>query len=114
MPPNLRAKAACAYGRRIAFQRIAAKAARRALDFVPLWLPRGRKKGRVWVARNHMRSKRTPESFKVNLHTGKWNDFTTGNGGRDLISLASYLYGLTPPSAALRVAAMLGMDPYES
>lgn len=63
--------------------------------------------------RNPTRADRRPGSFKVNLNTGKWGDFATGERGGDLVSLASYLFKLSQADAALRVADMIGIEPYE-
>ncbi len=52
-------------------------------------------------------------SFKVNLKNGRWGDFSNGDGGGDLISLAAYLFGLKQSEAALKVAEMMGVDPFE-
>jgi hypothetical protein len=40
-------------------------------------------------------------------------DFATGDGGGDLISLAAYLFDLRQDEAALKVAEMLGVNPYD-
>jgi hypothetical protein len=63
------------------------------------------------VARNPTRTDRSPGSFKVNLHTGRWADFATGDKGSDAISLAAYLFGLKQSEAARRIADMLGIGP---
>lgn len=73
------------------------------------WLPGGRRDGREFVARNPIRADRRAGSFKVNLRTGKWSDFATGDKGGDPISLAAYLFGLTQAEAAHRLADMLEM-----
>ncbi len=73
------------------------------------WLPDGRREGHEWVARNPKRTDRHPGSFKVNLRTGRWADFATGDKGGDAISLAAYLFRLSQPEAARRVAEMLGL-----
>jgi len=57
------------------------------------WLPDGRREGNEWVARNPRRHDRHLGSFKINLITGKWADFATGEGGGDPVSLAAYLSG---------------------
>jgi hypothetical protein len=72
------------------------------------WLPGGRLAGREYVARNPTRRDRRPGSFKVNLATGRWADFATGDKGADPVSLAAYLFGLTRGEAARRLAGMLG------
>jgi hypothetical protein len=76
---------------------------------VDRWLPDGRGQGREYVARNPRRHDRRAGSFKVNLVTGRWSDFATGDKGGDPISLAAYLFGLTQPEAARRLADMLGL-----
>jgi hypothetical protein len=100
-------------GRRLAFRRIAAAALSSSETIVTRWLPEGRREGREWVAINPTRSDGKKGSFKVNLHTGAWSDFATGAAGGDLVSLAAYLHDLNQGAAAVRVAAMLGVDPYE-
>lgn len=97
---------------RIAFSRIADAALGHAEAIVGRWLPDGRREGSEWVARNPRRSDGRPGSFKVNIRTGKWSDFATGDGGRDLIALAAYLHGLDMPDAARGVAEMVGVSPY--
>ena len=48
-------------------------------------------------------------SFRVNLHTGQWADFATGDRGGDVISLAAYLSHLSQIEAAEKLAEMLGI-----
>ena len=73
------------------------------------WLPDGKRHGAEWVARNPMRTDKSPGSFKVNLRTGRWSDVATGSRGGDVISLAAYLFGLSQPLDARRIAQMIGM-----
>jgi hypothetical protein len=86
---------------------------RNSLRYLPLlvlrWLPEGRREGHEWVARNPTRSDQRRGSFKVNLRSGKWADFATGDKGGDVISLAAYLHGLSQSAAANNIADMLGM-----
>ncbi len=98
---------------RIAFGRIADAALDRADAIVRRWLPDGRYEGTEWVARNPARTDRRLGSFKVNRTTGKWGDFATGDRGGDLVSLAAYLFKLSQAEAALKVADMVGVEPYE-
>jgi len=51
---------------------------------------------------------RAPGSFAVNLITGKWSDFATGDRGGDVVSLAAFLFNLSQGDAARRLAEMLG------
>jgi len=99
--------------RRIAFKRIAAEALRHADTIVRRWLPDGRREGPEWVALNPTRHDRRKGSFKVNLTTGAWGDFATGEGGGDLTGLAAKLFGIGQVEAAKRIADMLGIDPHE-
>ena len=72
------------------------------------WLPGGRVVGHEYVALNPKRNDRGLGSFKVNLYSGRWADFATGDGGGDPISLAAYLHDLSQGQAAQRLAEMLG------
>lgn len=73
------------------------------------WLPNGKRWGFEWVSRNPTRADRNPGSFKVNLRSGRWADFATGEKGGDVISLAAYLFELSQVEAARKVASMLGI-----
>lgn len=73
------------------------------------WLSHGRRDGREYVALNPKRPDRHLGSFRINLTTGKWADFATGDKGGDPVSLAAYLFGLTQGEAASRLADMLGV-----
>src|SRR5919199_232171 len=74
------------------------------------WLPGGRREGSEWVVRTPRRHDRTPGSFKINLQTGRWADFATGDKGGDVVSLLAYLRGIPQGAAARRLARELG-DP---
>jgi hypothetical protein len=73
------------------------------------WVPGGRREGREYIARNPKRNDRKPGSFRVNLHTGRWADFATGDAGGDVVSLAAYLAGTGQADAARALADMLGI-----
>ena len=75
------------------------------------WLPDGRVERNEYVALNPHRSDRNHGSFKMNLRTGRWADFACGARGGDPVSLCAYVNGLSQTEAALRLAAMLGIDP---
>ena len=78
-------------------------------ELVARWLPDGRWLGREWMALNRRREDRHLGSFKVNLQTGQWADFTLADArGGDPISLAAYLSGKSEAEAAWALAAMLG------
>ncbi len=73
------------------------------------WLPDGRLVGHEFEARNPRRADRHPGSFRVNIHSGKWADFATGDKGGDVVSLAAYLSGTGQAEAARALAEMLGV-----
>ncbi len=90
---------------------------RAALNDLPTilarWLPRGRIEGDEFVALNPRRADKRLGSFKINLRTGRWADFATGDSGGDPVSLAAYLAGCGQAEAARRLAAMLGIPGYD-
>ncbi len=96
--------------KRINFEAInrAAIAALPAIVF--RWLPDGEQEGDEWVCLNPRRDDHNLGSFKVNLHTGMWADFATGDTGGDPVSLAAYLHDLSQVEAAKQLAKMLGVS----
>jgi hypothetical protein len=97
----------------IAFRRIAETARANCSAIVMQWLPGGKRSGVEWCALNPRRNDRRVGSFRINLRTGAWADFAIDERGGDLVSLAAYLFALSQAEAALKVAQMLGVDPYE-
>ena len=94
---------------RIDFASVNGAALRALPDLLARWLPDGRATGQEWEARNPRRADRQPGSFRVNMRTGRWADFATGDRGGDPVSLAAFLFGLPQIEAARRLAAMLGL-----
>jgi hypothetical protein len=74
-----------------------------------VWLPKGRQHGHEWVALNPRRRDSRPGSFKVNLRSGRWADFATGDKGGDAVSLLAYLRGVFQAEAARLLARDLGV-----
>jgi hypothetical protein len=97
----------------IAFKRIVDTALNHSGTIIRRWLPDGGRQGHEWVSLNPTRPDKRRGSFKVNLITGRWSDFATGDGGGDLVSLAAYLFRLSQAEAALRLAEMLGIDGHD-
>jgi len=62
---------------------------------IAFWCHYGHREGCEWVARNPRRADRRKGSFKVNISTGRWGDFSTGDYGGDLVALAAYLFSLS-------------------
>ena len=93
------------------FRRIAEVALGQAEGLVTGWLPDGRRSGAEWSALNPTRADSSRGSFSVNLATGRWSDFATGDKGGDLVSLCAYLFHGGDQAAALRqLAHDLGED----
>jgi hypothetical protein len=82
-------------------------------DILKRWLPGGRVEGHEYVVRNPKRHDQRPGSFKINLVTGRWADWASGDKGGDPISLAAFLFGLRQTEAAKRLAEMLGLGDAE-
>lgn len=95
--------------RSVDFDAVNAAARASLLALLGRWLPDGRVFGREWTARNPRRDDRRPGSFRVNVDTGRWADFATGDKGGDPISLAAYLFGMSQLEAARSLADMLGV-----
>ncbi len=73
------------------------------------WLPDGRLMGREYTALNPRRADKRPGSFRINVNSGRWSDFATGDAGGDVVSLAAYLSGSGQAEAARALADMLGV-----
>src|SRR5258708_4943864 len=77
-------------------------------------LPGGKLDGHEYVALNPRRADRHLGSFRINVRTGKWADFATGDRGGDLISLVAYTEDKSQVDAARCLAKMLGVRPRTS
>lgn len=74
------------------------------------WLPGGQRQGNEYVSCNPTRGDKKPGSFKINLRTGVWCDFATGDAGGDPVSLFAYLNYLSQGKAAWKLARELGVS----
>ncbi len=102
-----------ATNRRVDFGRVNAAALRNIDAVVRGLLPGGRREASEWVAHNPNRSDKRLGSFKVNLITGKWGDFSSGDRGGDLVSLAAFVTRTSQRDACIRLAESLGVHPFE-
>lgn len=96
-------------GARIDFEQLASTLLDRADRLVPGWLPGGAKRGHEWTCGNLAGEKGT--SCSVNLNTGAWADFATGEKGGDLISLYAAIHGLQMIDAAKSLVEDLHLEP---
>jgi len=74
------------------------------------WLPGGKREGTEYLPLNPLRADSKTGSFSVNLRTGKWSEFATGDKGLDLVSLVAYLENCSQGQAAEKLASFLGID----
>jgi len=97
--------------RPVDFVAVNAAALRSLFPILQRWLPDGRLQGHEWQARNPTRADKHAGSFSVNIRTGRWSDFATGDRGGDVVSLCAFLFDCpNQAEAAVRVAAMLGVE----
>ena len=94
--------------RRLDFRHTAQAALCVAPGLLKAWLPLGRMVGNEWLVLNPRRADRNPGSFKINVTTGRWADFATGDSGGDLISLRAYLLDCSQAEAARSILRELG------
>ena len=108
MPAFRRQKAPHALRRlTIDFAIINATALQRAETVCTWLLPKGRRRGREYVALNPKRPDRALGSFKVNLVTGRWADFATDDRGGDLIALTAWVLCVRQSEAARLLGGFL-------
>ena len=72
------------------------------------WLPGGRVVGGEYVAANPTRQDKRAGSFKINVSTGVWSDFATGDSGGDLIDLYAYINSAQLSDAVKAVSLIVG------
>ncbi len=95
---------------RVDFQRVADAALRSIESLCASWLPSGHRDGHEWKALNPKRADSRIGSFSINLNTGAWADFATGDKGGDAIALYAFLNDCSQIEAARALAAELGLD----
>lgn len=74
------------------------------------WVPGGKVQGREYLPLNPKRSDSKSGSFSINLDTGAWSDFATGDKGGDLVALVAYIDGVKQTDAAKKLAGYLGLN----
>lgn len=99
-PPDLTAR--FERGTRIALNAVA--------SVLEHWLPGGKRQGHDYVVRNPRRADEHEGSFSVNVETGAWYDFATGDKGGDLVSLVAFVENCAQLPALECLEAFLGLD----
>jgi hypothetical protein len=98
----------------IDFDGINQAAARDYRSLLSNLIPGGKFRGKEYVAKNPRRNDQHPGSFSINFKTGVWKDFSSGDGGNDLISLVAFVHGIGQGEAARELAEKLGVQPYKT
>lgn len=93
----------------IDFARINAAAMANLPALLARWLPDGKILAGEWAARNPTRADHSAGSFKINMRTGRWADFATGDRGGDPISLVAYIFNLSQAEAARSLGRTIGV-----
>lgn len=94
----------------IDFKQLAQRALHSIDSLLRQWLPGGGQVGHEYKAINPTRNDSKIGSFSINITTGAWADFATGDAGGDLISLYAYLNGLDQGRAAREIADYFGIE----
>ena len=97
-------------GARLDFKAIEAALLASSRAYLNHLLPGGELQGHEYVVRNPTRSDGEAGSFKINVNTGKWADFASGQSGRSLLDLAALIGGAPLMVAAREAAAWAGID----
>lgn len=96
---------------KIDFDRINADCLAQYPGLLQTWIPGGDVVGYEYKARNPTRGDNKAGSFSINIHSGKWGDFATGDSGGDPISLYAYLHGVGQADAAKELGDQAGTAP---
>jgi putative DNA primase/helicase len=94
--------------RHVDFEAVNRAALARLPELLARLLPGGRRIGREWVCGN-LRGE-PGRSCRVNLATGRWADFATGERGGDPVSLYAAILRVPQAEAARRLAELLGVE----
>jgi putative DNA primase/helicase len=92
----------------INFKALAEALLSRGLPLLSAWLPGGRQNGHEYVCGSLQGGEGS--SCSINLNTGAWGDFATGEQGGDWVSLYGAIHGLTMSKAAIQVARDEGLE----
>lgn len=87
----------------IDFSGLAARLLASADTVVPGWFPNGKRRGSEWVVGSLQGD--PGDSLSINLRTGVWMDFATGDKGADLINLYAGMRGIAQGEAAKELGA---------
>lgn len=92
---------------RLDFAAVNAAAMRVLPSLLHRWLPQGHREGYEWCVGSL--AGEPGHSLKINLRSGLWHDFATGEGGSDPVSLAAAIFRIKQSDACRKIAIMLGV-----
>lgn len=73
-----------------------------------IWLPGGQIVGDEYKVLNPKRVDHKAGSFRINMRTGKWADFATGDKGGDIVSLYAFIKSINQAKAAKEITRTIG------
>lgn len=91
-------------------KKVAAAALTSIESVLSTWCAGGKRESHEYVTLNPTRADSKTGSFKINLSTGAWADFATGDKGGDLVALVAFLENVSQLEAAKRLGAFLGIN----
>ena len=91
-------------GNRVDFGVINARLLADYLGTLKQWLPNGKRIGQEWCVGSL--AGEPGQSLKINIHSGVWADFATGDKGGDPVSLFAAIFSITQSDAAIRLGGL--------
>ncbi|MDR1236442.1 MAG: toprim domain-containing protein [Holosporaceae bacterium] len=88
------------------FRRIKEAYRQNPLCILKQLISNGKVEGSDYVAKNPRRNDRKAGSFRIDIATGKFNDFATRDRGGDIIDLAAFVYNCNAVAAADRLSRL--------
>jgi putative DNA primase/helicase len=92
---------------RLDFKEVAAAALEMAPTLLPEWVG-GQRRGREWVAERKSNGG-LGDSVSINLDTGRWSAFASGDTGGDMVSYYAWIHHIDQLPALKEVAAACGV-----
>jgi phage/plasmid primase-like uncharacterized protein len=88
------------------FRRIKEVYRHNSLCILKQLIPDGKIEGSDYIAKNPRRNDRKAGSFRIDIVTGRFNDFATGDHGRDIIDLAAFVCNCNAAAAADKLSRL--------
>ena len=88
------------------FKEVATRSLPQAMNLLTSWLPGGKLIGSEFTCGSLQGE--SGKSLKVNVKSGRWSDFASGDKGGDLVSLYAAIRGISQQEAMYAVASEIG------